>query len=140
LKLDDILKFIADSSSIGVALDKELQRIPNIHGQLLNIRSSESLLLRKLEMELAVLRKERWKFYSGKAEPKQYKEEEFDLKVLRGDMDIFMDADAKVQDLLSKIAVQKEKVFALDEALKQINQRGYHLKTMVDFQRLMAGN
>jgi hypothetical protein len=139
MTLNEIQQLIDDNQHISDDVSVEAKRIPIIHGKLLKIRSTENLTLKSLQLELQRVYQERWLFYSGKANPQQYKEENFDLKVLRGDISIFLEADTILQEVRSKIAVQETKVELLLEAIKAINSRQFLLKNIIDYNKLING-
>lgn len=139
MKLDDIQSYIDENRQVTDDISYEAKKIPIIHGKLLAMRSTEFLTLKSLQLDLKKVTFQRWLFYSGKAETKQYKEENFDLKVLRGDINIFLEADDNIQTIQSKIAVQEAKLEVLNEAVKAINTRQFLLKNMLEYQRMIAG-
>jgi len=139
MKLDEIQTLLDDNEKITDDVSKESKKIPILHGKLLGVRASENLLLRSLNLELQRTYATRWLFYSGKAHPEEYKKENFDLKVLRGDISTFLEADQQLQTIRSKIAVQEAKMELLNEAIKGVMQRTFLLKTMLDYQKLISG-
>lgn len=139
MQIQDIQKFIDDNSNISDDIPKEAKRIPIIHGKLLSFKTTESLSLKSLQLELTKVAKERWLFYTGKATPEVYKNEEFDLKVMRSDVDRFLEADDKLSEIRSKIAVQEAKVDLITEAIRGINSRQFLLKNIIDYNKLISG-
>lgn len=139
MKIEDIQLLIDSNEKITDDIAWESKRVPILHGKLIGIRSTESIILRSLNLELQRLYQDRWMFYSGKAEPQQYKEENFDLKVLRTDLSMFLEADKQLQVVRSKIAVQEVKVELLNEAIKGVIQRTFLLKSMLDYQKFTSG-
>ena len=59
--------------------------------------------------------------------------------VLRQDVDIYLDADPKLQDLTDKISFQEAIVDMLERTLKEITGRNYQIKSMVDLIRFESG-
>ena len=55
----------------GTELGDESIRIPMLHGKFLNIFHDESLVLRKLDADYRMLRKQKWELYSGKLDEDQ---------------------------------------------------------------------
>jgi hypothetical protein len=140
MNLQQILDEVTLDSKIDMLeIGRESARIPSLHSKYLTYRANEKLILKKLNIEYSSAYKERWLFYSGKATPEQYKAENFDLKVMRGDIDIFITADKKLAELKSKIAVQEMKVETLEEYIKQLNQRHWMLSNAIKWQQIMSG-
>lgn len=124
---------------MALDLDKEAKKVPQLQASAINFRSNENGVLKLLELELEKIYCERWIYYSGKASPEVYKTEPFDLKVMKGDIDIFINGDPKVRELKSKIENQRIKVVALDEFIKALNQRTWLIKNVIDWNRLQQG-
>lgn len=139
MQLSELQQEIDQANQLSSNLITESMRIPSLHGKFLNIKSGEYLLLKKLEMELETLELERWMFYTGKASPEQYKQEKFELKLLKTDVDIFMKADVKIQTVRGKIEIQKQKVVLCDEMVRALNQRTFVIKNIIDMKKFENG-
>lgn len=139
MKISELQDWIEANSEIGLDLDKASREVPKLHSRAINIKANETAILKSLELEMDARKRDRWIYYSGKADAKVYKDEPFDLKVLKSDLDIFMDADKRITEIRSKIETQKIKVAMLDEYIKSISQRTFLIKSIIDYQRLMNG-
>ena len=69
-------------------LDSESIKIPLLHNKYLQHFNKFSLLLKKAEYDHKILVREKWEYYTGKADASVYKEKPFDLKVLKADVHI----------------------------------------------------
>jgi hypothetical protein len=140
MKLEDIMdeaeKYLAiDETNLG----KEALETPKIYGKLLRIRTNESMISQKFKFQIKKLYQDKREYYLGRASPEVYKEKPFDFKVLKSEVDSYIDADDEIGELNLKIEVQMEKISYLDNALKQINNRGFMIKNAIDFQKMMNG-
>ena len=127
-----------DSTELGI----ESLKIPQIHSKYLNMLTDLKLLLTKYQNEFAILRLRKWKIYTGKASEEElsyWKEDPFDLDILKTDVDKFMDADPKLIELKSKITVNEIKVKMVEEFLKALNNRNFTIKSAIDWQKMMNG-
>ena len=127
-----------DSTELGV----ESLKIPQIHSKYLNILTDLKLLLTKQQQDFAVLKLRKWKIYTGKAsqeELQDWKEDPFDLDILRTDVDKFIDADKSLNDLKAKISLTEVKVKTVEEYLKALNNRNFAIKSAIDWQKMMNG-
>jgi hypothetical protein len=100
------------------------------------------LLLTKQQQEYAILRLRKWKIYTGKASKEElelWKEDPFELDILKTDVDKFMDADPQLTDLKLKIALSETKVKMVEEFLKSLNNRNFIIKSAIDWQKMMNG-
>lgn len=140
MKIDDIQAAIQADSNVEMHnLGLESSRIPTLHSKYLTYRTNEKLILRALAINYSKLYRDRWIFYTGKGTPEQYKKEEFGLKVLRTDVDIFLKADEQLLKLQSNIDVQEAKVELLEDFLKALLQRHWMIKNAIDSQKIMNG-
>ena len=110
-------------------LDVESIKTPQLHNKYLKIYTQLSLSLKKTKDDRKVLYKEKWEYYTGKSSPEVYKENPFDLKILRSDVQMYIDADKEYQE-----ATQKEEYIKMmgdyaERILKEINTRGFIINT-----------
>jgi hypothetical protein len=126
----------------GTELADESVRIPQLHGKYLNIHHDESLVLRKYDTDYKILRKQKWEYYNGKmseADLKALGWEPFNHRILRQDMDVYMDADPDLLKIQNKIDLQKQKVEYLDAIIKGINNRQWTIRNAIEWRKFMSG-
>jgi hypothetical protein len=129
---------IIDSTELGI----EAIKIPQIHGKYINLLTDLKLLYTKQQQEYAILRLRKWKIYTGKASKEElelWKEDPFELDILKTDVDKFMDADQQLTDLKLKIALSETKIKMVEEFLKSVNNRNFMIKSAIDWQKMMNG-
>jgi hypothetical protein len=143
MDLEELKNHITKDSQVdSTELGTEAIRIPQIHGKYLNLLSDFKLLLTKYQNEYAIQRLRKWKIYTGKAsqeELESWKEEPFDLDILKTDVEKFLEGDENLIKLKSKIAVQEVKVKMVEEFLKALNNRNFTIKSAIDWQKMMNG-
>ena len=111
MKIDEILKSIETDKKIDYTrLDTESLKIPEQAVKYQQLAHDESLRLRFLEKEYNVAKYNRWMYYTGKADPEVYNKEPFDHKVLKSDINIFLDSDFILNEIQDKIVAQTEKL------------------------------
>lgn len=141
ITLDDIKsQWVEDSKIDADLLDEESLKIPQLYGKYLNYLSDVRLLKIKKEYDYKLLLKDKFEYYTGKAEPSIYQENPFDIKVLKTDLSLYMDADSELQILQSRINYYEEIIFFLDKILRCLNDRGYQIKNSIDWQKFMQGS
>ena len=89
-------------------LDLESIRTPQLHNKYLKIFTKHSLQYKKLQDDYKVLYRVKWEYYTGKASPEVYAEKPFELKVLKADIGIYMEADKDLQQLGQRMAYAKQ--------------------------------
>jgi len=128
-----------DSKIDEDVLDIESLKIPQLHSKYLNFLSDFKLIKTQKEYEYKILLREKWEYYSGRADVEIYKENPFDIKVLKQDLPIYLDSDKDLQKLQYKIFYYKELVNFLEKVLENINIRGFQIKNCIDWQKFMQG-
>ncbi len=126
-------------SQLGDELSDESKKIPSLHSKYFRIYNEICLLKKKSESDLKLLRRQRWEHYTGKADPEVYESEPFDFKVLKQDIDRYLDSDPKIQKLQLKIDYYEQLVLFLESILKQISDRQWQIRNAIEFQKLTLG-
>lgn len=120
-------------------LDRESLRIPLLHAKYYRYFVAELRIYRAMETEFKTLRKERMHYYLGKAPDEVYKQEPLDFKVLKVDLDPYLDSDAKLSTLKGQLDLQKIKVDMLEAAIKMITNRSFIIKDAIAWKTFQAG-
>lgn len=146
LDLDSILKeWNTDCEISEFELDKTSRHTPKLHAKYLQYLSLTKLNLERAENDQLVLLKEKWLYYNGKMdqqtiESKGWDYDPFDgLKVLKGDMDHYYNADPEIQKSKQKIAYLKTIIDTLKEILDNLKWRHSTIKNMIEWRRYQAG-
>ena len=120
-------------------LDLESIRTPQLHNKYLKIFTKHSLQYKKLQDDYKVLYREKWEYYTGKASPEVYAEKPFELKVLKADIGIYMEADKDLQQLGQRTAYAKQIVEYLERILKEINNRNWNIRNTIEWKKFLHG-
>ena len=120
-------------------LDTESIKIPLLHNKYLQHFNKFPLLLKKAEYEHKVLKRQKWEYYTGKADPSVYKEKPFDLKILKADVHIYMESDDELQKADQKEAYLKQVVNYLEQVLRSINTRNFIIKNAIEWKKFTSG-
>ena len=121
MRFDELQLMVDDDLKIDdTELDLESIRTPQLHNKYLKFYTQFSLQLKKVRDEKKSLYRDKWEYYGGKAQPEVYAEKPFDLKVLKADLSIYIEADDEMQDLGKKIEFVKVIVNYLERVLKEI--------------------
>ena len=141
--LDELQDFWSGDVNIdNTDLANESIKIPKLHAKYYKLYSRENLLLQKLSRDYDKLYLLKSEYYLGKISDEDLKAnnwQPFELKVLRQDLEMYLQADNAIIELLLKIAVQREKADFLKDVIKQITNRNFTIKNAVDFLRFCAG-
>jgi len=143
MKLEDIFaEWEQDSHIDRSELGDEALRIPKLHHKYFKIFANERLVLRKYESELKQLKLAKHEFFTmGPTEethalgwklPPQG-------KILRSDVNNYIEADSDVVNLTLKIGIQQEKIGLLESIIKSFTNRGFNIKAAIDFEKFKVG-
>ena len=122
-------------------LDIESLRIPSLHSKYLQLLTEHSLLLKKTQSELSVLKRNKWIYYTGKAPEEIYKEKgDFPLKLKTKDEErTFIEADEEIRELKGKVDYYETVVDYLQEIVKSIGNRSFQIKNAIEWRKFEAG-
>ena len=120
-------------------LDLESLKTPQLHSQYLKTYSTYALMMKKAGGDYSKLHIKKWLFFTGKADPQEYKDKNFDLKVLRQDVDKFIDADDEIIKQRQKVEYLKQICGYCESTLKQINNRTFQIKNAIEWKKFTSG-
>ena len=120
-------------------LDTESVNIPLLHNKYLIHYNKFSLLLKKAEYDHKTMTRDKWEYYTGKADPSVYQEKPFDIKVLKADVHIYMDSDPDLQKADQKVAYLNQIVKYLEQVLRSINNRTFLIKNAIEWKKFTSG-
>ena len=120
-------------------LDTESVNIPLLHNKYLIHYNKFSLLLKKSEYDHKSMIRDKWEYYTGKADPSVYREKPFDIKVLKADVHIYMDSDPDLQKADQKVAYLNQIVKYLEQVLRSVNNRTFLIKNAIEWKKFTSG-
>lgn len=127
-------------------LDEVSRQTPALHAKYLQLLSEAKLRYKREEMRQKTLLKKKFLYYNGKMDRSEIDELgwEYDpfkgLKILKGDMDYYYDADKEIQESILKIEYFKEIVNTLEEIIGSLKWRHQTVKNMIEWRKFEAGN
>jgi len=143
MTLDEIrIEIQKDMNLDQASLDLESLKIPQLHSKYLNFLMDERLAVRKAENDYNVMMRVKWEYYTGKMSKEELAArgwEPFSLKILRNDLDLYMNSDEDLSKLSCKLMFQKEKVSLLEEVIKELNTRHWKIRNAIDWRRFING-
>ena len=131
-----------DLSFDETQLDIESLRIPQLHNKYLKFLYSEKLLLKKLRNDMGELSRVKYEYYTGKMDEDALKHhgwEPFQLRVLKNDVDMYLESDKDVIKLRGRIQLQEERVEYLEATVKGIANRGWLIRNAIDWKKFLGG-
>ena len=120
---------------------KELIRIPVLHSKYLNILSQHKFAAKKAHFDYLRLKKIKLDYYNGRMsqdELKEYDWEPFPF-VLKSDISSYLESDNDLIKLLEKKIYHDETVSVIESIMAELKQRAWELKSLIDWERFIAG-
>ena len=120
-------------------LDLESLKTPALHNKYLKHLNNYKLLLSRAETEYSTIKREKWEYYTGKASAEVYALKPFDLKILKTDIDKYLESDEDLIKLKQKVDYLQTTVDYLDRTIRLISNRGFTIKNAIDWRKFTSG-
>lgn len=141
MRLEEIQEMIdRDSRLDETRLDDEALKIPSLHSRYYRIFIEEYQRMKVYQTEADVLKKELTEYYLGVAPEEVYKARPLNRKVMRQDLDLYLNADGKLNLLRLKVENQHMKVDLLEAFIKTLSNRNFLIKSAIDWRRFQSGS
>lgn len=146
MTLDQIHEEWAVDSKINkFELDECSRLTPELHAKYLALLSKAKMKLTQVEFKQKELMLQKWKWYQGKMSREEVERlgwdpDPFDgLKILKGEMEHYVEADPELQQSEMKIVYCKEVISTLEEIINNLKWRHSTIKNMIDYKKFEAG-
>jgi len=146
MTLEEILnQWAIDSLIEKTELDEVSRKTPALHAKYLSLLANTKLKMKKCEMDQKTLLKEKWLWYNGKMSEEKIKDSGWDpdpldgLKIMKGEMDHYYDADKEIQASELKIQYLKTMIDTLNEIVNNLNWRHQTIGNMIKWRQFEAG-
>ena len=120
-------------------MDTSSLSIPELHAKYLSLIYDERLALDYFKVEYKVLKRDKWLYYTGKADPQVYEEKPFNLNILKADVDKFLDADTDLNALHLKVRAQEEKLNLITEIVKSVMGHSFNVGNAIKWKKFLNG-
>jgi len=142
MKIDDIKLMIEKDTAFlkeESHMDTSSLSIPELHAKYLQLIYDEKLALEYFKTEYKVLKRDKWLYYTGKADPEVYKEKPFNLTILKADVDKFLDAYTDLNAIHLKVKAQEEKLNLLTDIVKTIVGHSFSVGNAIKWKKFLNG-
>lgn len=143
MTLDQILaEWEADCKVDKTELAEESIKLPQLHSKYLKISKVEAPFLRKLRTEYDELYKVKWQYYLGHLSREELSElgwEPINFKILRSDVDIYLNGDKDLNQIKIRIELQEQKLKTLEEIIRSVNNRNWTIRNALEWEKFKVG-
>jgi hypothetical protein len=143
MKIEEIVSLWDKDCKIDeTELGDESTKIPVIHNKYLKIFIGENAQLKRMYAQRFKLKRKLSEYYLGELDKDDLKEigrEQFYKKLLKNEIETYIESDDEFIETNLKIALQEEKVHYIEAILKSINNRGFQIKNAIDWLRFTNG-
>ena len=120
-------------------LDQESYKNQNIKPKWLEYKTKYDQLLIIAKADHQRMYRQKWEYYGGKADAKVYVAKPFDLKVLKTDLQMYINSDEDILNLQGKIAYYESIIKYIEGIIKSIDNRGWDIRNATDWKKFEAG-
>jgi len=143
MKLDDILQTWTEDSKIDRGdLEAENLRLPTLHSKYWSLLTSERIVLKKYDSDFKILYLQKFEFLT-QGSTKETNEKGWELppcgRIIKSDVDRYLEADSQMIEIGLKISIQREKVSLLEDIIKTINGRSWILTNILNVRKFENG-
>ena len=143
MKLDELSQeWIQDAKIDTTELGIASLKIPELHSKYLKIYFDERRKLKALEFQSKDLSLKKYEYYNGKLSQEELDElnwEPFAKRLMKNEVDMYLDSDKDIINNNVRIITQKEKLAFLEEVLKNVNQRNFQIKNAIEWKKFTQG-
>ena len=86
-----------------------------------------------------ILKRVKWEYYTGKASPQVYQQKPFNLKIMKSDIDKYLESDEELIKAKQKIDYLETVVNYLDRTLKIIGGRDWQIRNSIEWRKFTSG-
>ena len=142
-KLDDVLSLWGKDAPLNMLEpSKELVRVPILHSKYLNILVSHRLAAKKARFDYQKLRRIKTEYFNGEFTQEQYESfgwEIWQRKLLKSEIETYLDSDNDLIRLLEKKAYHEEVVAVCESILQELKSRTFQLRDIISWEKFVSG-
>lgn len=141
--IDQILAEWAEDSQIDrMELGEAAIKSQNLHSKYISMFFFERAKLLKLKEQYNKIKRLRYEYWDGSLSQEDLKEHGWapqPLKILKQNIQMYLDGDDVLSPLEFRMNVQQEKINVIDQIIKSINQRGFQVNAAISWEKFKSG-
>lgn len=139
MKIEDILDMWQVDCKIKMHdIAASAEEIPRLHAKYIRLLTTDRLLLVKYQKQYEILKFDKTVFYlEGPTQQQLDVGWEYPAKgkILRAELQIYMNSDKQIIEMQLKIAQQQEKINLVESIITQINNRSFYLNNIIEWKK-----
>jgi hypothetical protein len=136
--------WIEDSEVNQLDLQLELLKIGKLHSKYLRILTHHSLVSKKIMSDYNTRRRIKWEYYNGylnnQDDLKKYNIEPMQIKLMKSEINTYLDSDRDLNDMLLKKVLHDEIVDFCKAVIKELGNRTFQIRAAIDLKKYEGGN
>lgn len=124
-------------------LGTEAIETPKLHAKYLRLLIQIKLKHAKLQADIAVLRKTKFRYYRGELSREELSTLNWDqwqgIKPLKNEMEEFLDGDSDLTSAGIKLQYLNTMLYTLESIMTALKARDWQIKTSLDHKKFLAG-
>lgn len=120
-------------------LDAEALRQTDIFFDCNKLYFQQSRYLRWLMHKQAEVKLYRTQYYQGELPAEVYQKDKLRVRPMKSELGLYLKADKLMQEIDSLVAEAEETVAYLENTMKHVRDRGFNIKTSIDFRMFLMG-
>ncbi len=137
---DSAVDFQFKNKKYSTDLGQLALEIPFQHNKYLNHYSDIQAVKTSLEFEVRRLVREKREYYSGEADAKTYAAKPFGTSIKTTEkMKVYLESDEEIINLEAKIKYLDQMLYWLDQVMRQISNRGFQIKSAIEWEKFVNG-
>ncbi len=138
---DTVIDFQFKDKQYSEDLARLALEIPFQHNKYLNHYTDISQIKTSLEFEHRRLIKDKREYYGGEADARIYADKPFGNSIKTSEkMKVYMESDSDLISVEAKLKFIDQMLFFLDQVMKQISNRGFQIKSAIEWEKFINGN
>ena len=141
MNLDELKKQAKEDLAITEHenMDQESYKNQLIKPKWLEYKTNYEQLLIMRKTDHQKMWREKWEYYGGKADAKVYAAKPFDIKVMKTDLQMYIQSDDDILRIQNKIGYFESCVDYCKGVIKSIDNRGWDIRNATDWKKFEAG-
>lgn len=143
MNFEDIMNMWDEDVKIDrTELGDESARVSTLHAKYLRLFYNERLKLIKYKKEYNKVKKLMWDYWNGHFSKEDYTKYNLPpqpIKILKADIQMYLDSDPRLSAIHEKLQIQEEIVNYIESIIKHISNRGFQIKNIIDWTKFNSG-